>query len=867
MTKNYKNIILFLWCSLLWASPTMAFFENPNNSNNELFSISKDSLTSKEKDSSKTKKLDQKHLAHLQQMAQIRNGAGFHNTTAAITLKSPQVDNISDVALEAKKTFRSFPSLDQKILDNKNFNVSFTNRKPEFTSEFIKANFEKNPVAEKLIKQAKGALDAVAKLGNFVDIITGNELLELPVGLKKKDQTSGNTVELAITEVKFTPGYAQLKVWARLTIPEKGEVENEGNRGVERELFFGAENVKLSYEGGLSGDMKLVLLGNQAIPIQGDNWLLTLKGGINLKTGTFRDQSFVEFSCSNLKGISLEGDLRISRNVLLPIDENGEYTCGDSGSNQYKPILEEDEELIIDNKCYVGTSFSVKANGWNDLLMEVDLPSFEVQGLKGWGFKLENVVMDLSDSRSSPNLTLPAEYNRIYPGADRKLWRGFYAQKVSVMLPKGIENAQTSNGRVQFMAQHLILDSQGVSGAFSAENVLQTGDGSAGKWAFTIDDVSISLSRNSLTGGSIGGNISVPIFEEPMDYAGYIASDGYGLEVGLNSNYTTPMFLGEMQLERNSSVAINVKDGSVYPYANLTGKLNIAGKINQEKGDKPGPDDKNGFNFSGISFQELELQTEPGTKAIQAEYFGYEGEMTLMNFPASIDNLAFVTPENNLAGLSFDLKINLDDGGSYATTSMDILGKLEEGSKIQEWKFEKVKLDGIDIEYTKSNFTLEGKLLVMENDPIYGNGFDGELTATFKNPGFKVGGRAIFGKTEFRYWSVDVWTDKVEGNGASKLPLKAFVGGISNRMKKVSGNTSGFEPGTAVYEPNANTGLGIRAGVNIQTENAGSFSCKAYLEMEYNVHGGLNRIGFMGEGAVMGDGSSSSLAETGEDSR
>ena len=63
--------------------------------------------------------------------------------------------------------------------------------------------------------------------------------------------------------------------------------------------------------------MKLVLLGNQAIPIQGDNWLLTLKGGIDIKTGAFADQSFVEFSCSDLKGISLEGDLRVSRNVLI----------------------------------------------------------------------------------------------------------------------------------------------------------------------------------------------------------------------------------------------------------------------------------------------------------------------------------------------------------------------------------------------------------------------------------------------------------------------------------------------------------------------------------------------------------------------
>ncbi|WFO15315.1 hypothetical protein M601_016010 [Cellulophaga baltica 4] len=72
------------------------------------------------------------------------------------------------------------------------------------------------------------------ELGNFVDIITGKELLELPVGLRKKvDSTSGNAVELAIVQVKFTPQYAEFKAWAKLTVPEKG-----ANGETERELFF-----------------------------------------------------------------------------------------------------------------------------------------------------------------------------------------------------------------------------------------------------------------------------------------------------------------------------------------------------------------------------------------------------------------------------------------------------------------------------------------------------------------------------------------------------------------------------------------------------------------------------------------------------
>ncbi|MFC4095529.1 hypothetical protein [Euzebyella saccharophila] len=853
MKNNYSHILLFILCSLLGSLQLYAVTPPVSGS--------KDSLAHKTKDTTLQQQKKKQQLDYLQQLAALQS-----DRHAQITPLSSSKDTIPTITSEAgsknspslgeleEATYRSFPTLDEKLAQNQNFNVVFTQRQPEFNAAFMAENYPKNPAVEKLIKNAKNAVEAVSKMGRFVEILTGNELLELPVGLKKTDQTSGNSVELAITEVEFTPNHALLKVWARMTVPEKGEVDDKKDRSIERQLFFGAENVKLSYEGGLSGDMKLVLLGNQAIPIQGDNWLLTLRGDIDLKTNSFSDQSFIEFDCSNLKGISLEGDLRVSRNVLLPINENGEYTCGNSRDNQY---LKDMEDQVVDNKCYVGASFSVKSEGWNDLLINVDLPRFEVVGLTGWGFNLKNVVLDLSDSRSAPNLNLPREYNNIYSGADEKLWRGFYAEEVSGMLPQGIEDTKKSNGRVEFGAKDLVLDSQGVSGTFYGENVLKTGDGAAGKWAFTIEDVSISLSRNSLTGGSMGGDIAVPIFEKPMDYSGYIDQNGYGLEVGLQSNYETPVFLGEMQLAKNSSVAIDVKDGKVYPSANLTGELSIVGKIGQKEGEKSpstqeAEDSGKGFNFPGIQFQELKLETEPGKKAISATSFGFTGDMKLMNFPASVENLQLVTPGNQV-GLSFGLKINLDGDGSHATTSMDILGKLEESSKIQAWKFEKVKVDGVKVDYKKSGVHLTGGLQIMDEDPTYGNGFAGELSVDITKLNYKASAKAMFGSTTFRYWFVDIWSDSKE-SGSSKLPINSLAGGLSNKMKRITnGKTTEFNPSKAVYVPDANTGLGLRAGAGIGTNNSSSFSAKVFIEMEFNTHGGLNRIGFTGEGSLMGD--------------
>lgn len=868
MTKNYIHIIFFLCCSLLWAGPINSTFETCVERSRSMsieaevcFSrtmviISKDSIISREKDTTSLKKADPIQLRHLQQLAtfQLANKSSLKNKDKPIDhlVSRTQKGTSASARVEVEETFRSFPSLDKKLAQKEDFSVSFANLKPEFTSEYISSNFARNPKTDTLVARAKRAFKAVKELGNFVDIITGKELLQLPVGLSKKDSTSGNRVELAITQVKFLPQYAEFKAWAKMIIPVKGP-----NGEPSREIYFGGEGIKLSHDGALLGDMKLVLLGDQAVPLNGDNWLLTLKGGIDLKNGAFGDQSYVEFDCSGLKSIGLEADLRISRNILLPITSGGNYICGESTDNKYFK-----DSNVVNNKCYVGASFSVKANGWNDLLVDISLPQFEIRGLKGWGFNVKRAVLDLSDSRNAAGIKFPKDYSEVLVRGERNLWRGFYAKELSIMLPKGIEHTKTSSKRVQFGAEHLILDTQGVSGSFFAENVLKVGEGSAGKWAFTIADVSLSLSRNSLTGGALAGDIAVPIFEKPMDYSGYIQQDGYGLAVGLNSTYKTPVFLGEMQLEKNSSVAIAIQDGNVYPSANLSGQLTIIGKIGQKEGEESttaemATNSGKGFNFPGIVFEGLKLETEPGKKPISAKSFGFEGEMKLMNFPASVEKLELITPSNQ-AGLSFDLKINLDGEGSHATTSMQVMGRLEDGAKIQKWRFERVKVNGIDIDYEKSGITLKGALEIMEDHSWYGDGFRGNITATIKSVNLKVNGKAIFGVKDFRYWNVDVWA-KNDEESSSKFMINAMVGGVTYRMKKIRGNTDGFSPSSAVYRPNADYGLGIRAGVDISTQNSDTFSGKAYLEMVFNNHGGLNSVGFTGEGAFMGDNTSGNL--------
>ena len=58
-----------------------------------------------------------------------------------------------------------------------------------------------------------------------------------------------------------------------------------------------------------------------------------------------------------------------------------------------------------------------------------------------------------------------------------------------------------------------------------------------------------------------------------------------------------------------------------------------------------------------------------------------------------------------------------------------------------------------------------------------GDGFAGNLTASFEKLKFSASGKAIFGKKDFRYWAVDIWVTKTEQKGKTKLPIQAFCWG------------------------------------------------------------------------------------------
>ncbi len=92
---------------------------------------------------------------------------------------------------------------------------------------------------KKARQQAEETFSFVESANRYVENLL--EVNRLPVGIKRS--ISNIEYSLAVSNIRFYPEYAELTVWGKVKTPQ-----------VERFLFFGAQGVKLSYEGDVIGD-------------------------------------------------------------------------------------------------------------------------------------------------------------------------------------------------------------------------------------------------------------------------------------------------------------------------------------------------------------------------------------------------------------------------------------------------------------------------------------------------------------------------------------------------------------------------------------------------------------------------------------
>lgn len=683
---------------------------------------------------------------------------------------------------------------------------------PDRLEEGLQESFAPGDSIQYYIDKAHSVIQKVRELQNFITNLDESTKFELPVGISK--EIGGIRYDLAIDAIRLKPAYAELDVFLQFETPQ-GHI-----------LSFMARGIKLSNKGGIVGGATLELLGDYAINMNGDKSQIVLKGSKS------NGQTFVTIDCDGFRELSIDADVKFSRDLIRPENSNGTVAPGN-----------------------VTASFSTKLTSWNDLIVQLTLPTFQITGLEGVSFSVQDAVFDFSDTRNAPNVQFPEGYQSTQMLPDNaNLWRGFYMRALTVKLPQEFKK-RGSTERTTFYASDVLIDNMGFTGKLKASDLITLQQGDMNNWAFSLNSLEVELRSNQIVHAGFSGDIVIPIAKEdtPFQYNAIINSGGnYVFNVSPAADLEFEVFkTGKVEIYPASYLEIRRADGKFLPKANLHGRMSVKGKLS---------DAGQGVELANITFENLEIQTVKPYIRIGNFSFGSEAlQQKMAGFPVSIQDIGFRNLSDTEVGLDFTLKLNLvgeGDGGFAADAGLTVVGKMNADRGWQSWKYKDIQVHEIGVDIDGGAFKFNGRLIFYKNDVAYGDGFNGTVRAEFK-PGIKVSATAIFGNVSgMRYWYADAMAELPTGIPIfTGVGIYGFGGGAYYRMKidnEGLGSKLGQTASGVVYIPDSKAGLGLKAIVSFGSHpKPEAFNGDVTFEIAFFQGGGIRYIGFGGNGYLV----------------
>lgn len=655
------------------------------------------------------------------------------------------------------------------------------------------------------IAKSHSLLDKVIKEGRFIQSLDELFAVTLPQGIKK---TIGNTENILVIEsMQYTADGAKLTAYMSIEVPNSG-----------RKIALKGKDIPFA-PGGFTGGARLELLGNQEVSL-GENMTLILKGD--------QGKTFVECDCQGYKEMGLQGEIEFSRNKFIPEGPDG--------------------EIIADTKVKVKAPFETKIVGWEDFMLELGITPFRVKDMKDFSFSVTSAVFDFSESANAPSMVFPEGYESSdFVDGNRNMWKGFFLKDLVVKLPGNLSK-KDSTTRTTIEAHNLLIDNIGLSGKFLATNVFTLDEGDMSKWAFSLDEIYAEITKNQLVECGFKGTMNVPPLGDStiLSYEAFIdPANQYTFIVETNDTINMSIWAAKLRLDPNSYVDISVIDGKFRPKAVLNGKLSVA-------------TDK--VELADVEFEELTITPEAPYLKAKAFSFGSEyASQKLGKFPIAISNVGMVTTDNR-TGLKFDLTLNLTktgSGGFTGETGLVLYAKSYEENSRQRWKYDGFEVNKIAIDIDGGSYKLKGGAQWYKNDPVYGNGFSGNLSAQFsKLP--QLTATAIFGNINgMRYFYADALATLNSGVPIfTGVKLYTFGGGIYHHMRQLgyneeSNSTLGKTASGIIYKPDEQTFLGLKATVGLGGTKKETYNADVTFEMAFNNNAGVDRIVFIGNGYFM----------------
>jgi len=656
------------------------------------------------------------------------------------------------------------------------------------------------------IDSIESTISRIEQAGQLVEAFIPGMGTMLPVGMQR---TIGNVrYTVAVSEIRHGGlGRDNATLFMRIYLPEQPPGQNK--------IYFAASGIELSREGGLQGDVKLALIAPFTFSIGQDIDVMLL--GAMEYGAIMPGSTSVTVNCYGFRELSIAAEITFSDRILKPAG-------GGSGN--------------------VTTRFQTTVADWNDILVDISIPPFEIPGLSDWVFHVENAVIDLSETRSSPNVIFPESYRIEYPTAElQNLWRGVYIRYLSVELPRSLTANQGAPMTIR--GNNFLIDRRGFSGTLSASPVFSLNQGDAGGWPFSMDNLLLEFDRNRLIRGEFSGELILPISETPLRYTGMLSlPNNYALTVAITDAMNFDLWrFAAVTLDANSSISIIYDNSSRTFQSNAT----LHGTMGMNIG--------NIAEVQHVRFSNMRLSTvQP---YFQIESFTYDNTISIANFPASISNIEVTAIGDNLT-LGFRTTVGLtstEDNGFGGAVDLLVRSRMERSGGRQRWVYDGVSISDVAFNVSTTAFALSGRLGVFENDPTFGTGFYGtaDMRIGALGAGFAVEATTVFGRLpEFRYWFADASLALPVGIPIlPALEIHGFSGGIAQRMSPAgAGFSHRFSRSGINYVPDQSTSLLIRAGTMLRSSGRDVFTGNLGLEIAFNQHSGIRHINFNGSGEI-----------------
>lgn len=744
-----------------------------------------------------------------------------------IVAKTPSIDTLGIVAKH--KTKKAY--LPQQTRSFKQLLPARSNVKTITDAERMNQLYQQKLATIDTSKQKEAekihSLHDFVKKNNFlVKSLNLAAPIQLPVGIRRGD---GNAEYIVLIDslAMDANGIATVGAYLSFTTPQGKKIAFKGY-------------MQVSAEGGLVGESRLELLVD--MPMKFSKGVL-----LNIKSAG----TYAVVDCNGFKEMGLKGELTFTNLVKDKAD----------GTPGTQPIV---------------TSFETAIKSWNDLIVKIDLPDFQIKGVKGLGFKVEEAVFDFSDSRNALNFSFPQNYNASWlPEPNSPVWQGIYLRSFKVALPRylkkkdGSGNSEQLRNRITFLGKDIVLDATGFSGKVTVDKLISRKQGNLDGWAFSIDHLGFGFQANTLKFFEIKGQINLPIAKDEADsYLNYRAmidfyNDEFLFGAGTNKPIKVPMLGDGSTLELTQAyLEAKVSKGNIEPKAILSGKFSIKNKV---------------LNIEQIRFEGIKI-TRSGISNFDKVDVRF-GKKSAGKFPIQITEFGVVTKQDielgdstqafansrqqdevGYLGLRMGVQVNFTkelSGTGYIT----LISAQVEKEGNHRWRYKDTQINGVKIDIDQGPYMFRGLLRFYKDDKIYGNGFNGQIALGISmggGKGFGMQANVIFGKVNgFRYWYADALVAFAPGIplGPTGLSIYGFGGGLYYRMRKKVGTTTvaardmGHTSSGAVYLPDKNAGIGLKATVVIGfAKSLKPFYGDVTFEMAFNRGGGVRYIGFAGYG-------------------